>query len=242
MTLRAGVLQMDNVSVYKCSQKHTWKSAIKFENAIMGGSAVMMRRQLQGVIATPGSKVSNSAIHQGRGPGIIVKKSANVILQNNVIADFAEHGVWVQNSQSITIDGNWVFKVIENVGKEPAMFEYFGWKGGFTLSEFNKQMRVTDNIVAGTWHHGFHIVPQKCNNDDGNFIFRRNLAHSISGYGVIGKNVANDCTKIQNFSAYKVTESAIMLGGPSGTNRGKNIKAIDTRYGIGVFSAGGGDA
>lgn len=33
-----------------------------------------------------------------------------------------------------------------------------------------------------------------------------------------------------------------MLGGPSGINRGKNIKAIDTRYGIGVFSAGGGDA
>ena len=33
-----------------------------------------------------------------------------------------------------------------------------------------------------------------------------------------------------------------MLGGGSAINRGKNIKSIDTRYGIGVFSAGGGEA
>ena len=55
-------------------------------------------------------------------------------------------------------------------------------------------------------------------------------------------NVGNDCTMVNNFVAYKVTEAAIMLGGPSGMNRGKNIISIDTRYGIGVFSAGGGDA
>ena len=43
MTLRAGVLQMDNVSVHKCSQKFTWKSAIKFENANMGGASAMFQ-------------------------------------------------------------------------------------------------------------------------------------------------------------------------------------------------------
>lgn len=36
---------------------------------------------------------------------------------------------------------------------------YFGWKGGFTLSESNMKMVVTNNVVAGTWHHGFHYVP-----------------------------------------------------------------------------------
>jgi len=200
-----------------------------------------MKRNLQSTVA-PGSKISNSAIHQGQGPGIIVKKSANIILENNVIAEMAEHGVWVQNSKSVTIDGNWVFNVIEHIGKEPAMFEYLGWKGGFTLSESNSKMVVTDNVVAGTWHHGFHIVPYRCTNDSGDFIFRDNIAHSISGYGAIALNVANDCSKIDGFIAYKVTEAAIMLGGPSGINRGRNIKSIDTRYGIGVFSAGGGDA
>jgi len=53
-------------------------------------------------------------------------------------------------------------------------------------------------------------------------------------------NVANDCSKIMDFTAYKVTEATIMIGGPSAINRGKNIRSIDTRYGIGVFSAGGG--
>lgn len=88
MTLRTGTLQMDNVSVYKCGQKFTWKSAIKFENAIMG---------------IGGSQVANSVIHQGKSPGIIITKSNNITLKNNVIADFAEHGVWVKNSQDVSI-------------------------------------------------------------------------------------------------------------------------------------------
>lgn len=33
-----------------------------------------------------------------------------------------------------------------------------------------------------------------------------------------------------------------MLGGGSAINRGKNIKSIDTVFGIGVFSANGGEA
>lgn len=125
MTHRTGVLMMDNVSVYKCSQKFTWKSAIKFENAIMGASTV-----------------SNSVIHQGKGPGIIITKSNMITLTDNVVTDFAEHGIWVQNSNDVTIEGNWVFKVIENMGKEPLMFEYLGWVGGFTLSEGNHKMVV----------------------------------------------------------------------------------------------------
>ena len=76
------------------------------------------------------------------------------------MADFAEHGVWVQDSNGIRIHNNWVFNVIDDQNKEPAMREYLGWRGGFTLSESNKKMVVTDNIVAGTWHHGFHFDPK----------------------------------------------------------------------------------
>ena len=167
MTLRAGVLQMDNVSVHKCSQLFTWKSAIKFENANMGGASAMFASVASNLpnsvaVEQSGSFIKNCAIHQGRGPGIIVKKSANIVLKNNIVADFAEHGIWVQNSSSVTIDNNWVFHVIENAGEESKMFEYLFWKGGFTLSEGNSKMIVTDNVVAGTWHHGFHFVPKRC--------------------------------------------------------------------------------
>lgn len=59
MTHRKGSLNMDHVEVYKCGQKYTWKSAIKFENARSGGSSV-----------------TNSAIYDGLSPGIIVKQSS----------------------------------------------------------------------------------------------------------------------------------------------------------------------
>ena len=198
MTERAGSLMMDNVSVYGCGQKFTWKSAIKFENARMGNSMI-----------------SNSAIHHGKSPGVIIKQSMNVQLFDNVVTDFAEHGIWVQNAIKVVLDGNWVFHVIEIADQEPKMFEYFGWKGGFTLSEMNRGMIVRNNIVAGTWHHGYHFVPKRCNDNNPDFVFENNVAHSISGYGAIALNVRNDCTLVENFVAYKVTETSIMLGGGS---------------------------
>ena len=68
------------------------------------------------------------------------------------------------------------------------------------------------------------------------------MAHSISGYGAIALNVENPCTEVHDFTAYKVTEAAIMLGGPSKINRGLRLTSIDTRYGIAVMSANGGRA
>ena len=110
------------------------------------------------------------------------------------------------------------------------------------MSENNSGMIVRNNIVAGTWHHGFHFVPKRCNDNNPDFVFENNVAHSISGYGAIAKNVRNDCTLVENFVAYKVTETSIMLGGASKINRGQNLKAIDTRYGIGIFSVDEGTA
>lgn len=55
LSRRVGSLNMDSVSVYNCSQKATYKSAIKWENALSGRS-----------------KVSNSVIHSGKGMGILI--------------------------------------------------------------------------------------------------------------------------------------------------------------------------
>ena len=100
-------------------------------------------------------------------------------------------------------------------------------------------MVVTNNIVSGTWHHGFHFIPSKCDDDTPTYIFYNNIAHSISGYGAIAENVSNKCTEVKDFIAYKVTEASIMLGGPSDINRGRNLKAIDTRYGPAIFPSFG---
>ena len=216
---------MDHVSVYRCGQKFTNKSAIKFENAL-GGS----------------STIKNSAIHQGRAPGIIISKSVNINLTNNVVADMVEHGIWAMDSRNLIVTDNWVIHIIDEADKEPTMFYYSGWKGGITLSEGNTDVQVIGNIVAGTWHHGFHFVPSQCGEENPSWVFENNIAHSISGYGAIALNVENDCTEVHDFKAYKVTEAAIMLGGPSKINKGIRIRAIDTGYGIAVMSANGGRA
>lgn len=158
------------------------------------------------------------------------------------MTDFAEHGIWVLNSKNIEMDNNWLFHVIQEMDTRVKMQEYFGWKGGFTLSEGNSAMTITNNIVAGTWHHGFHFIPKRCDDSSPSVTFKDNIAHSISGYGAIAMNVVNSCTEVHDFTAYKVTEASIMLGGASKINRGRNLIAIDTRYSIGVVSGGGGDS
>lgn len=62
-TKRKGSLNLDNVQVYNCSQKMTSKGAIRFEAATGAGSTI-----------------SNSVISSGRGMGIVMLDSANLVL------------------------------------------------------------------------------------------------------------------------------------------------------------------
>lgn len=140
------------------------------------------------------------------------------------------------------------------IRKEVVMFEYpilapFDI-GGITATQGTSRMIVTNNIVSGTWHHAFHFKPERCDkdthyvlpDDDPDFIFENNIAHSNSGYGAIALNVVNDCTIVRDFIGYKNTEAAIMHGGASEMNVGRNLVSIDSRYGIAVHAGGNGDA
>jgi len=105
--------------------------------------------------------------------------------------------------------------VDEDIGPEMIKYPRSWPLGAMTLSSGNRNMVVTDNIVSGSWHHGYHFTPKRCTDDEPDFVFERNVAHTISGYGAIAANVENDCTEVKDFAAYKVTEAAIMLGGAS---------------------------
>lgn len=121
-----------------------------------------------------GSLIQNSVIHQGKGHGVSIKNSYSIQLVNNAIVDFVQHGLKVTNSHDILIDENWLFYVRPEADEEPKMFYYpedpEGF-GAFTLSEGNHGMTVTNNIAAGSWHHGFHFVPNKCEENNPDFIF-----------------------------------------------------------------------
>lgn len=119
----------------------------------------------------------------------MIINSKGVNLDGNVVADFHRHGVWAKSASALTINNNWVFHVVNSVTDAPVMRSYHGWLGGFTLSESVSTSTVTGNVVAGTWHHGFHVVPQACDDANPDFLFTNNVAHSISGYGAVALNV-----------------------------------------------------
>ena len=233
LTLRSGSLNLDNVQVYNCSQKFTWKSAVQWEGA-----------------SRASSKVTNSVISSGKGMGMRIYNSANVVLEGNVIADFVSQGIWVQNSQSITIDNNWVHHVIPWADETPVIKVYpilpDFYLGGITATEMTSKIILRRNVVSGTWHHGIHFRPMECDETvvegSTDFIFENNIAHSISGNGAIAENVENRCTEVKDFIGYKCTEATINLGGKSDVNRGTNLVSIDSVHGIAVHGGNNGNA
>lgn len=70
-TDRFGMLQLDSVEVYNCSQVDTERGAIRFENAL-----------------TMGHRVTRSAIHNGLGWGLAAKRSRTLDISGNVFFNF----------------------------------------------------------------------------------------------------------------------------------------------------------
>jgi len=78
---------LDSVEIKNCSQRDSYKAAVRFDSAVKLWS-----------------KVSNSAIHNGKAWGVHIINSENIVFFNNVIFRFAPIGVGVQSSKNITID------------------------------------------------------------------------------------------------------------------------------------------
>lgn len=71
LTIRTGIMILDNVEVYNCSQRDTYKASLRWENAQLGHSSV-----------------TNSAIHGGIGWAVHADNSKNLHVDSNVFFDF----------------------------------------------------------------------------------------------------------------------------------------------------------
>jgi hypothetical protein len=63
--------------------------------------------------------VTNSALHSGKGIGMMSENSKFFEFKNNVIVDFVEHGIWVKTTTSAVIENTWVLNVIP--AEDPAL-------------------------------------------------------------------------------------------------------------------------
>lgn len=165
MTFRSGTTIMDNVEIFNCSQIDTEKSAIRFESA-----------------ASNFSSITNSALHNGYAWGINVAMSANVVIDNNVVFQFRPLGIATQNSKNVTIDNNVVGGIVERTTLDfdgPMVDK----GGGYSICALKDgdpctDVRVRNNIAAGTPYAGFVTVGHDCGKYD---MMGGNIAHSIKG-------------------------------------------------------------
>lgn len=94
-TWRKGSLYMDSVQVYNCSQKDMYYAAIRWEGAIGGHS-----------------RVSNSAIHNGRDWAVMIWNGNNVELIDNTFVGFRAVGMNLDIVRNCTITGNFIGDIV----------------------------------------------------------------------------------------------------------------------------------
>lgn len=87
--------------------KNTYKGALRWEGAKKGSS-----------------RVSNSIISSGKGMGVTIENAANVVIEDTVVADFVQQGIWLKNSQDITLERNWVHMVRPEADALPKLKQF----------------------------------------------------------------------------------------------------------------------
>ena len=92
--VREGFIIMDNVQVYNCSQKDTYKSSIRFEGAFGSSNTA--------------SKITNCAVHNGLDWGLSILNAANIEVKDSHFVGYRGLGVRIDSASSITFTGNFV--------------------------------------------------------------------------------------------------------------------------------------
>ena len=102
---------------------------------------------------------------------------------------------------------------------------------------------VTNNIAASSWHAGFMLPAHRCG---GKQIHTGNVAHSISGYGLIvqkaNTKIDDGCVEWSEFKGYKTRLATVHMGGGTGAglNKVRDIVTIDSYTGLMALGSSNG--
>lgn len=232
-TERTGMLQLDSVEIYNCSQIDTHYAAIRFENAFVMGH-----------------RVTNSAIHNGLGWGFAAKGSRNLEITGNHFFNFKQIGVGMDSVRNVVFDSNVLSVVTARTTLEFSDGMSMDIQGGVSICAMTMpapcaDVQVTNNIVAGSIYAGFLTMAQDCD-DDESLTFRDNVAHSISGglngvgamlYPNPASETSGECHQASHFGAYKTEQQGILTWGDSKHAIMSHITAVDCAGGVMVNMA-----
>lgn len=194
---RQGILLMDNVEVYNCSQRNTFKSAIRFEAASLAYS-----------------EIRNSVVHGSLAWGFSAQYSANILVESTSFIGARAVAVNVFSSNNVTIN-NAIAGDVKKRG-ELAMQKMVDKEGVFSMcAYFNKKdsdcydNTITNSLAFGGLYAGFVAPGHDCDDSDNQQKFRDNVAHSMDGSGAYIFPDVNGydhevCYEGSHFAAYKV--------------------------------------
>ena len=192
LTYRAGSIFMDNVSIFNCSQADTKEAALTFNNAIQGTKIFR-----------------NGAISSGKGEGIHVINSRQVTFTDSVIHDFVLFGHHSKGSTQITFENNIMNGIRPNLTDWRDQ-ENLKWPiptGGWDMVGTN-DLVFRNNTAASMWHSGFRLPSHACGASS---TITDNIAHSISGMGVIVYSSAGPCSEFSSFRGYKNQLATVLM-------------------------------
>lgn len=229
---RKGQIIFDHVEVENCSQRNTFKAAIRFEGA-MGGY----------------STITNSVVHNSLAWSISVMRSNNVHLESSSFIGSFAIGVHMDFVRNVTLHDTFTGDVMPRpfsagdmvVDKEGCVAVCSYMTQGSKCTD----LQITNNIAAGCKYGGF-IAPGKDCDDTSSLKFKNNVAHSSNGAGAyiypdVAGNRHDKCYEGSHFAAYKNTLQCVVTHYPTKEMRMHDITCIDNERGINLQTAGDND-
>lgn len=200
-TQRKGYAKFDSVEVARCSQKDTYKAAIRFENT--GSNSEQ-------------SFIKNSVVHDSEAWSLYISNSRDIQVESSDFIGSKQVGVNLRSITDCRINDIFVADVRSRVNE--AGDNYVDKEACVAYCSFFEPNRCqgntfTNSIAAGCVYSGF-VAPGHTCGDDSSELFRNNVAHSSQRTGAhIYPDPANPasatCYQGSHFSAYKCREGGI---------------------------------
>lgn len=137
--------------------------------------------RFEGAVYRP-SHIVHSSLHHGLGWGIHILESENVKFEENIFFDFVKFGINIGTSKNITFDGNWIINIKKRDWVAPGLIDKLaGFVAcGYLYHDVCEDIKVVNNILAGTEFYGFVMPGHDCDDKDSE-TFRNNIQHSTNG-------------------------------------------------------------
>ena len=216
---RKGYAIIDHVEFVNCSQYDTDKASVRFANFF-----ALTDSDIQ-------SSVSNSAIHNGLGIGIMVTSADNVLVNGNVVFFHHIGGVWLKKSNKVTITNNVAGGMGTRYWSEETKLDELAVFNIWNNDQICKNLVIKNNIVGGSERIGYLLPTTSWTESSPSY--ENNLAHSVQhGAWILKNNLITGWQAFRNFKAYKTMEQGVLTYQGYNELEVSNIETLDCGRGV----------